>query len=190
MSEYDPTWDGEWVADPGHSTIGFTARHAMVAKVGGTFDDFEVRIHADAEDPEQSTVTVRIGAASVNTRNAQRDEHLRSADFLDVAAFPDITFTSTSVEEVDDMAFMITGELTIRDVTRTMVVPVDFTGVAKDPFGVVRAGFEGRRRLNRRDYGLEWNLPLDTGGVLVSEKVEIVFEISAVRADALTDPGQ
>lgn len=190
MSDYDPTWDGEWVADPGHSTIGFTARHAMVAKVGGTFDDFEVRIDARADRPEDSRIMVRIGAGSVNTRNTQRDEHLRSPDFLDVANHPDITFVSTSVEEIDDMAFMVTGDLTIRDVTRTFVVPVDFTGVARDPFGTVRAGFEGRRRLNRRDFGLEWNMPLDTGGVLVSEKIEISFEISAVRGEALSGQDQ
>ncbi|SDB79977.1 Polyisoprenoid-binding protein YceI [Raineyella antarctica] len=183
MSDYDPSWDGEWVADPGHTTIGFTARHAMVAKVGGAFDDIEVTINANASAPEQSTVVVRIAAASINTRNAQRDEHLRSPDFLDVEQFPYITFTSTSIEEVDDMAFMVTGELTIRDVTKTVVVPVDFTGVAHDPFGQTRAGFEGKRRLNRRDFGLEWNVPLDTGGVLVSEKVELSFEISAIKSN-------
>lgn len=188
MSDFDPTWGGEWVADAGHSTIGFTARHAMVAKVGGAFDDIEVTIHAEVDQPEQSSIVVRIGAASINTRNAQRDEHLRGPDFLDVERFPHITFVSTSIEEVDDMAFMVTGDLTIRDVTKSFVVPVDFVGVAKDPFGNVRAGFEGRRRMNRRDFGLEWNMPLDTGGVLVSEKIEMFFEISAVRPT--TSPGQ
>lgn len=183
MSDYDPSWSGEWVADPAHTTIGFTARHAMVARVGGAFDDIDVRIKADAAHPEQSTVVVRIGAASINTRNAQRDEHLRSADFLDVEKYPDITFVSTSVEEIDDMAFMVTGELTIRDVTKTVVIPVDFVGVAQDPFGQTRAGFEGKRRMNRREFGLEWNVPLDTGGVLVSEKVDIEFEISAVKSE-------
>lgn len=190
MSDYDPSWDGEWVADPTHSTIGFTARHAMVAKVGGTFDDIEVRIDAKSDNPELSTIFVRINAASINTRNAQRDEHLRSPDFLDVERFPYITFTSTSIEEVDDMAFMVTGDLTIRDITKSVVVPVDFVGVSKDPFGNIRAGFEGRRRMNRRDFGLEWNVPLDTGGVLVSEKIELSFEISAVKSAASPDQDQ
>ncbi len=186
MSDYDPSWSGDWEADPAHSTIRFTARHAMVAKVSGAFDDIEVKIHADADRPEASSVAVRIGVASVNTRNAQRDEHLRSADFFDAEKYPFITFVSTSMEEVDDMAFMVTGELTIRDITKTVVIPVDVIGVAKDPFGAgIRAGFAGKRRMNRRDFGLEWNVPLDTGGVLVSEKVELDFEISAIK----TGPG-
>lgn len=184
MSDFDPVWDGEWVADPGHSTIGFTARHAMVTKVRGVFDDMEVVIRADTENPEKSTVMVRLGVASINTRNPQRDEHLRSPDFFDVEKYPDITFVSTAIEEIDERAFMITGDLTVRDTTQRVVIPVDFIGVEKDPFGQVRAGFTGKRRINRRDFGLEWNLPLDSGGVLVSEKVELQFDISAIKSDA------
>ena len=188
MSDYDPSWSGEWTADPAHTTIGFVARHAMVTKVGGAFDDVEVHLQVDAEQPDRSTVRVRIGAASVNTRNRQRDDHLRSADFFDVERHPDITFVSTSIEEIDQGGFVLSGDLTIRGITKQITVPVDFTGVAKDPFGEVRAGFEGRRRVNRRDFGLEWNVPLDAGGVLVSEKIELTYEVSAIKApDAAPD---
>ena len=184
MTDFDPGLKGTWVADPAHSSISFIARHAMVTKVRGKFTDFEVTIQANPEDVESSSVQVRIRVASIDTHNDQRDTHLRSEDFFNVARWPEIVFTSTAIEEIDDEAFTVTGDLTIRDVTKRITVPVDFTGVSDDPVAKVRrAGFEGGRRVDRRDFGLEWNVPLDAGGVLVSEKISIEFEISAVQQD-------
>ncbi|GGL39887.1 YceI family protein [Phycicoccus endophyticus] len=177
-----PSLSGDWAIDPQHTRIGFSARHAMITTVRGSFNDVAGRIHADLEDVDASHVEVTLRAASIDTRTPQRDEHLRSADFLDVEHHPLVTFVSSRVEEIEDDAFLVTGDLTIRDVTRTMSIPIALTGVRTDAFGVLRAGFEGSRKVDRRDFGLEWNMPLDAGGVLVSERVTLEFEISATRA--------
>ena len=129
----------------------------------------------------KSYAEVTLKAASVDTRNQQRDDHLRSADFFDVEKWPDIRFESTQIEEVEDNAYMVSGDLTIRDVTKPVTIPLELMGVQTDAFGALRAGFEGSRRINRRDFGLEWNMPLDAGGVLVSEKISLEFEISAIQ---------
>ncbi|QIM22407.1 YceI family protein [Phycicoccus sp. HDW14] len=183
MTDSAPSLSGDWDLDPQHTRIGFSARHAMITTVRGSFNDVEGHVHADLEDMSQSYVEVVLKAASVDTRTAQRDEHLRSADFFDVENHPEITFLSSRVEEVEDNAFLVTGDLTIRDVTQTLSFPIALTGVEKDAFGVLRAGFEGSRKVNRRDFGLEWNMPLDSGGVLVSERITLEFEISAVRRE-------
>lgn len=175
--------NGEWEFDPAHTRIGFSARHAMVATVRGAFNEIEGRFHADLEDMTKSTVEVTLKVASVDTRNGQRDDHLRSGDFFDVEKWPDITFTSTNVEEVEENAYMISGDLTIRDITRQVVIPLELIGVDTDPTGAVRAGFEGSRRINRRDFGLEWNVPLDSGGLLISERISLEFEISAIKKE-------
>ncbi|WP_377639402.1 YceI family protein [Oryzobacter terrae] len=185
MSETRPTLDGDWDFDPAHTRIGFSARHAMVTTVRGSFNDVEGHVHADLEDLSRSSVSVTLQAASVDTRSAERDTHLRSADFFDVETYPEITFVSTRVEEVGEGAFAVSGRLTIRDVTQELMIPIALVGVETDSFGTLRAGFEGSRRVNRRDFGLEWNMPLDSGGVLVSEKITLEFEISAIRR---TDP--
>ena len=181
MSEAAPVLDGDWEFDPAHTRIGFSARHAMVTTVRGSFNEVEGHIHADLDDMSKSSVVVTLKSASVDTRSADRDTHLRSADFFDVETYPEITFVSSRVEEVDEHAFAVTGELTIRDVTQELMIPIALTGVETDAFGVLRAGFEGTRRVNRRDFGLEWNMPLDSGGVLVSEKITLEFEISAIK---------
>jgi polyisoprenoid-binding protein YceI len=175
--------NGEWVFDPDHTRVGFSARHAMVTKVRGAFNEVDGRIYVDADNPQGSTVEVRIKAASIDTRNAQRDEHLRSADFFDVERYPEIVFKSTTVDEVEENTFMVLGDLTIRDVTKQVAIPLDLVGVQRDAAGKMRAGFEGTRRVNRRDWGLEWQVALDAGGVLVSEKITLEFEISAVKVD-------
>ena len=122
-----------------------------------------------------------LKVASVDTRNTQRDEHLRSADFFDAEQWPDIVFRSTRIEEVGENALVVSGDLTIRDITKPITIPIEFTGVETDAFGALRAGFEGTRRIDRREYGLEWNMALDSGGWLVSEKITLEFEISAIK---------
>jgi polyisoprenoid-binding protein YceI len=172
---------GTYTLDPAHTRIGFVARHAMVTKVRGAFNEFEGTATIDGTNPAVSHVQVAINAASIDTRNAQRDEHLRSNDFLAMAEYPQITFTSTSVSQTGGDTFEVTGDLTIKGVTNTITVPFDFEGAAKDPFGNERVGFEGAVTINRKDYGITWNAALETGGVLVSEKVTLEFEISAIK---------
>jgi polyisoprenoid-binding protein YceI len=172
---------GTYTLDPAHSRIGFVARHAMVTKVRGAFNEFEGTATLDGANPASSSAQVTISAASIDTRNAQRDEHLRSNDFLAMNEYPQITFSSTGARQVDDSTFELTGDLTIKGVTNQITVPFSFEGVAKDPFGNLRVGFEGAVTINRKDYGITWNAALETGGVLVSDKVTLEFEISAVK---------
>jgi polyisoprenoid-binding protein YceI len=175
--------NGDWEFDPAHTRVGFSARHAMVTTVRGSFNDVSGELHVDTADPANSTALVTVQVASIDTRNAQRDDHLRSADFFDAERWPEITFVSTHIEEVDDNAFAVSGDLTIRDVTQHVMIPLALIGVETDADGKLRAGFEGTRRLQRRDFGLEWNKALDSGGVLVSEKITLEFEISAIKVD-------
>ena len=171
---------GDYVLDPAHTRIGFSARHAMVTKVRGQFDEFEGAAHVDTENPAASTVAVTIQAASVATGQAQRDGHLKSPDFFDVETYPQITFVSTDVER-DGTEWSITGDLSINAVTKPVTVLFEETGEAKDPFGNLRVGFEGTVTINRSEWDLKWNSPLETGGVLVSEKVTLEFDVSAIR---------
>lgn len=172
---------GDYTLDPAHTRIGFVARHAMVTKVRGGFNEFDGVIHVDGTDSSKSTARVTIKTASVDTRNQQRDDHLRTNDFLDIATYPEITFVSTEVRQLDDASFRLTGDLTVKDVTRSISIDFDYEGTALDPFGNVRVGFEGSVAINRRDYGVLWNAPLETGGVLVSDKVVLEFEVSAIK---------
>ena len=183
MSDLDSSMGGQWRFDPEHTRVGFSARHAMVTTVRGAFNDVEGIIELDVNNLDRSTVTVRLKTASVDTRNEKRDGHLRSPDFFDVEKYPEIVFVSSTIDEVEEGNFMVVGDLTIRDTTKQVAIPIALLGVSRDPSGNLRAGFEATRRLNRRDYGLEWNLPLDTGGVLVSEKVTLEFEISAIKVE-------
>src|SRR5688572_23776011 len=172
---------GTYAIDPAHSRIGFVARHAMVTKVRGSFNEFEGSGHLDAEDPARSHATLTIEASSIDTRNGDRDAHLRSNDFFDMETYPRITFASTAVEQVDVDQFRLTGDLTIKGVTKPVAIEFEYTGSAVDPFGNQRIGFEGKTTVNRKDWGLNWNAALDAGGVLVSEKVTLEFEVSAIR---------
>ncbi|MGV9771873.1 YceI family protein [Streptosporangium sp. NPDC003464] len=172
---------GTYTIDPAHTRIGFVARHAMVTKVRGAFNEFEGTAVLDGDNPANSTATVTISAASIDTRNAQRDEHLRSNDFLAMESYPEITFVSTAVRQSGDADFEVTGDLTIKGVTNTVTIPFTYEGAATDPFGNVRVGFEGAVTINRKDYGVTWNAALETGGVLVSEKIVLEFEVSAVK---------
>ena len=170
---------GDYTIDPSHTRIGFSARHAMVTTVRGTFDEFEGTAHVDTVNPANSSVTVTIEAASVTTGNEQRDGHLKTPDFFDIANYPQITFVSTDVER-DGTEWAITGDLTINGVTKSVTVPFEETGSAKDPFGNTRVGFEGEVTIDRTDWNLSFNAALETGGVLVSEKVKLEFDISAI----------
>ena len=173
---------GAWVIDPAHSAIGFSARHAMVTKVRGQFSEFDGQATIDSANPAASSVTVVIKTASIDTRQADRDAHLRSGDFFDVETFPEIRFVSTRVARKDAQTWSITGDLTIKDVTKPVTVDFEYTGSATDPFGNKRAGFEGSVVVNRKDWGLTWNAALETGGVLVSEEVTLEFDISAIAS--------
>ncbi|MCC6340224.1 MAG: YceI family protein [Acidimicrobiia bacterium] len=173
---------GEYSIDPSHSRIGFSARHAMVTRVRGTFNEFAGTGHLDAGDPTRSHLELTIQAKSIDTRSADRDAHLRGNDFFDMDTYPEIRFTSTRVEVVDPETFRVTGDLTIKDVTRPVTIDFEYTGNAVDPFGSHRLGLEGRVRINRKDWGVNWNAALEAGGVLVSEKVDLEFEVSAVRS--------
>jgi len=170
---------GDYTLDPSHTRIGFSARHAMVTKVRGNFEQFEGSAHVDTANPANSSVTVTIEAASVTTGNEQRDGHLKTPDFFDIANYPQITFVSTDVER-DGAEWAITGDLTINGVTKSVTVPFEETGSAKDPFGNTRVGFEGEVTIDRTDWNLSFNAALETGGVLVSEKVKLEFDISAI----------
>ena len=173
---------GDYTIDAAHSRVGFSARHAMVTKVRGQFNEFEGTALVDGTDLTRSTVQLTIEAASIDTRNEQRDGHLRSNDFLAMEEYPQITFVSTAVETTGPTSFDVTGDLTIKGVTNSVTIPFEFEGAATDPFGNQRVGFEGSVVINRKDYGVTWNAALETGGVLVSEKITLEFEVSAIKA--------
>jgi polyisoprenoid-binding protein YceI len=174
---------GDYVIDPSHTRIGFSARHAMVTTVRGQFDEFEGTAHIDTAAPARSQVSISIKAASVTTGNEQRDGHLRTADFFDTENYDTITFTSTAVSR-EGSDWTVTGDLTINDTTRPVTVVFEETGSAKDPYGNLRVGFEGGTTINRTDWGLSFNAALETGGVLVSEKVKLEFDVSAIAQSA------
>ena len=172
---------GSYTLDPTHTRLGFVARHAMVTKVRGAFNEFEGTAIAAGEKLEDTKVEVTIKAASIDTRNEQRDGHLRSNDFLAMEEYPEITFVSTGVDQTGASSLELTGDLTIKGVTNSVTVPFEFEGAATDPFGNLRVGFEGATSINRKDYGITWNAALETGGVLVSEKITLEFEVSAIK---------
>jgi polyisoprenoid-binding protein YceI len=173
---------GTWTIDASHSRLGFSAKHAMVTTVRGSFTDFEGSLVLNGDDPAQSSATVVIRTASFYTGVADRDGHVRGEDFLDVEKFPTLTFTSTKVVQDGGDAYVMTGDLTIRDVTRPVDLKLEFEGTQQDPFGNNRVGFTGETTINRKDFGLAWNVALDKGGMLVSEKIKIQLDISAIKA--------
>lgn len=171
-----------WKFDPSHSNVGFSVRHLMVAKVRGHFSSWNGTLEVDEENPAASHVEVSIDAGSIDTKEADRDKHLKSADFLNADEFPHITFKSTKVERKGKTDLLVTGDLTIRGTTRPVTLDVEYAGRAKDPWGGERAGFSATTSINRKDFGLEWNVALETGGFLVGDKVDIVLEIEAIKA--------
>ncbi|GAA1751699.1 YceI family protein [Nostocoides vanveenii] len=166
---------GTWAVDASHTEVGFVARHLMVTKVRGSFPEVSGTVTV-AEDVTASTVDVTVGMASVDTRSADRDAHLRSADFFDVENYPTMRFVSTSFDGEE-----LSGELTIKDVTKPVTFEVDFNGVQADPWGNTKAGFEAETEINRKDWGLAWNAAIEGGGVLVSEKIKIVLDVQLLK---------
>ncbi|GGO57363.1 YceI family protein [Streptomyces lasiicapitis] len=172
---------GEYTLDPAHTAIGFVARHAMVTNVKGSFQEFTGALHLDGADPSASTASLDITMDSIDTGNADRDGHLKSADFFKTDEFPQMTFRSTKAEALGGEDYRITGDLTILGTTKPLTIDLEFNGAAKDPFGNERVGFEGKAEILRSEWGLTWNAALETGGVLVSDKIKLNFDISAIK---------
>ncbi|WP_037582476.1 YceI family protein [Phaeacidiphilus oryzae] len=172
---------GDYTVDPSHTTLGFVARHAMVTNVKGSFTDFTGTLHLDGTDPSKSTASFDVQMASIETGSPDRDGHLKSADFFKIDEFPTMTFRSTSAESLGGEDYRITGDLSILGTTKPISIDLEYSGAAKDPFGNERVGFEGTATINRSEWGLSWNAALETGGVLVSDKIKLTFDISAIR---------
>jgi polyisoprenoid-binding protein YceI len=174
-----------WNIDPSHSAIHFSVRHMVVSKTRGRFTKWNGQISFDPDHPEASSVQVTIEPASLDTADAQRDTHLRSADFFDVDKYPQASFKSTKVQDIGGDKLRITGDLTIRGVTRPVTLEGLYEGSGKDPWGGERAGFSASTSIDRREFGLQWNKALETGGVLVGDKVELTIEVEAVKQAAV-----
>lgn len=174
---------GNWVIDPAHSEIHFMVRHMMISKVRGQFREFSGSFTID-EVPERSSVEVVIRAASIDTGDSQRDAHLRSPEFLDVERHPEIRFRSTSVRPIGDGCGELEGDVTVKGITKPVTLRVQFNGEAVDPWGNTRAGFAGAMEIDREDFGLTWNVTLDSGGVLVGKKIKLELDVQLVRKAA------
>lgn len=170
-----------WKLDPSHTLVEFSAKHLMITTVKGRITDVEGTIVMDEKNPRNSSVEATLKAVSIDTRTEQRDQHLRSADFLNAELYPEIKFRSTRIEGDKD-SFKLTGDLTIRDVTRPITLDIRFEGQQTDPWGGERIGFSGSGKIDRRDFGLTWNQALETGGVVVGNDVKINLEVEAVKA--------
>lgn len=172
----------KWVLDPTHSELNFKVKHLMITNVKGEFRTFNAAI--EGEDFTTAPLSVQVDTESIFTNNNDRDGHLKSPDFFDVAQYPSITFTGKSFKKVDDDEYTLTGDLTIKDVTKEVSLQVTYGGVNKDPWGNQKAGFSVKGKINRNDFGLTWNAALETGGVLVSEDVKIDGEVQFVQQPA------
>ncbi|MBD0744739.1 YceI family protein [Streptomyces sp. CBMA152] len=185
VAEVDPALaalTGTYTIDPAHSRIGFTVRHAMVTNVRGSFAGFEGTLELNGAAPAASSAVLDVKVATVDTGIADRDNHLRSGDFFDAEQFPLMTFRSTEAQQLGGDSYRIIGDLTIKDVTRPLAIDLEFNGSATDPYGNQRVGFEGSADILRSDWGLTWNAALETGGVVVSDKVKLTFDISAIKS--------
>lgn len=170
-----------WQVDKSHSHIGFSVKHMMISRVRGQFERFNVDVDFNEAEPARSSVHAQIDVASINTKDQQRDGHLKSPDFLDVETHPYITFNSKRIEKINDHHGRIIGDLTIRGITREVVLDVDYAGVIKNPWGMMSTGASAQTRINRKDWNLTWNQALETGGVLVGEEVTINIELELVK---------
>lgn len=171
----------KWTLDPTHSELGFKIKHLMISNVSGAFTSFNVQTETEGDDFSKAQVLASVEVASINTNNTQRDEHLRQADFFETTTHPSITFKSTRVERVDSDTFHVYGDLTIKETTRPVKLDVEYSGIAKDPWGNVKAGFTLAGKINRKDFGISYNAALETGGVMLGEEVKINGEIQLVK---------
>jgi polyisoprenoid-binding protein YceI len=171
-----------WTIDPGHSEASFAVKHLMISTVKGNFRNVSGTVVLDESDPAASRVEAVIDAASIDTRQEQRDTHLRSADFFDVEKYPSLTFRSTKVESLGNGQFRVQGDLTIRDVTKPVVLDVEETGRGKDPWGGDRVGYSATTKFDRTDFGLTWNQALEAGGIMVGNEVKVTLDVQAVLA--------
>ena len=170
-----------WQIDNSHSHVGFSVKHMMIATVRGQFHAYTGTLELDAADLTRSRIAGTIEVASIDTKEAKRDEHLRSADFFDVEHFPKITFESRRIERVEGDEYRVVGDLTIRGVTKEVVLDAEYAGIHKDPWGNTRTGFSAKGAIDRKDFGLTWNAALETGGVLVGDKVKLSLELEVVQ---------
>jgi polyisoprenoid-binding protein YceI len=170
-----------WTIDPTHTIAEFAVKHMMVSTVKGRFRRLSGTIHLDEDDPTRSSVEVEIDTASIDTAVEERDNHLRSDDFFNAERFPTITFRSTEIDKVDDESYLISGDLTIRDITREVVLAAEFEGQGPDAYGGYRSGFTATTTLNRKDFGLNWNAFIEAGGVAVGDKVKVTLHVEAIR---------
>ncbi|MFE4076111.1 YceI family protein [Peribacillus sp. YIM B13477] len=171
----------KWIVDPTHSTIEFSVKHMMIAKVKGSFNKFEASILANPSDLTTAEIDFTVDVASIDTRNADRDNHLRSADFFDVEKSPTLTFKSTKIVKTDEDEYDVTGNVTLNGVTQEETFSITFEGQGKDPWGNEKAGFSGKGKVKRSDYGLTYNAALETGGVLIGDQITLTIEIEAAK---------
>ncbi len=172
-----------WNIDPAHSAVHFKVRHMMISNVRGEFESFTGKVDFDPENPLATKVDIAIDAASINTREEQRDAHLRSPDFLNAEEYPHLTFKSKRVEVLSDDRARLIGDLTIRDVTREVALDVEYAGMAQSPWGTTSAGFTATTTINRKDWNLTWNQALETGGVLVGDNIKIDIELEIIKQE-------
>lgn len=171
----------KWALDPAHSSVDFSVKHMMIAKVKGSFKAFNATIEANPTDLTSANIHFNIDLASVDTRNEDRDNHLRSGDFFDVENHPSMTFTSTKISKTGEGEYYVTGDLNLHGVTRSETFAVTFEGTGKDPWGNEKVGFNAEGKIKRSDYGLTWNAALETGGVLVGDEIKVSLEIQAAK---------
>jgi len=171
----------KWAVDASHSSLDFSVKHMMIAKVKGTFHTFEAQIEADPSDLTSASIRFDIDLNSIDTKNSDRDAHLRSADFFEIEKYPKLTFVATSIERTGDGEYDVTGDVSLHGVTRSETFEVSFEGAGKDPWGNEKAGFSAKGSLKRSDYGLTYNAVLETGGVLIGDEVKISIEIEAAK---------
>jgi polyisoprenoid-binding protein YceI len=172
-----------WKIDEAHSKIRFYARHMVISEVEGQFDKFEFNMTNESDDLEQSEIELTIEAASLDTMNNDRDNHLKSADFFEVDKYPEISFKSTSIKKINETKYKLNGDLTIKGITKAIELDVTYGGQIKDPWGNIRAGFNVKGSLNRFDYGLKWNALIETGGAVVGKNININCDIEVIRVE-------
>lgn len=174
-----------WVLDPTHSEIGFKIKHLMITNVSGYFNKFEIKAETNGDDFSNANVSADIEVESINTNNAQRDAHLRNADFFEAEKYPLITFRSTRIQKLDEENYTLTGDLTIKETTRPVKLALEYGGISKDPYGNLKAGFSLSGKINRHEFGVSYNAVLETGGVALGEEIKIYGEIQLVKQEVL-----